>query len=542
MDIHIFIITKDGRTERRLEAETRLCDIAQEYAEDAICALMDGALVSLADVPDDGSAIQFLSPYKNDQASRVFLRGATFLLYCAAKALFPDRTLLVDYMLCGGVYCLLGKLEDSDIAALEKKMGEYIAADEDFVPEKISIDAAETIMQQQGLNKKAALLSYRPFDYYHMYAFDGLKNYFHGIMPKNAGALKGARLFAYAEGFILKFPSPYIEASETLIEQPKYAAVFNEAEHWAEVLKASYVADINHIYQSGGINDFIRVNESLHNKMIADIADEIVNKKSVRIVLIAGPSSSGKTTFAKRLSSALAMRGKKCQPISIDDYYKPRPYITKDENGKMDFESLDAIDVQRLNVDLTALLAGEAAHLPEFDFLTGQRKERSMPLRIDDDILIIEGLHGLNDNLTKDIQAHMKFKIFIAPLTTLNLDNHSVVYPEDIRLMRRLVRDKRTRGYTFEHTFDVWDSVRRGEYKYILPYQESADVMFNSTLLYEPLILKKHCYTDLQAFTPDMPNYQEAQSLLKFLNYFLSARDESAIPPQSLLREFIGNE
>ncbi|MDD5016587.1 MAG: nucleoside kinase [Eubacteriales bacterium] len=537
-----FYVLRDGvNTEKFLAEEgTRLCDIAADSEPHAICALMDGSLVSLADVPKKDAKVRFLSPFENEQASRVFLRGATFLLYCAAKALFPKRALLVDHMLCGGVYCGLGKVTANDVAVLQKKMDEYIAEDKDFVPQRMSVDAAKKIILEEGLIKKAEILAFRPFDYYNLYSFDGRRNYFHGIMPKSAGYLKGARLFLYASGFMLKFPSPYTEAGTAIIDQPKYAAVFAQAEKWAGVLSASYVADINNMLLRGEITDFINVNEALHEKTIADIAGEIAGRKKARVVLIAGPSSSGKTTFASRLAVHLRVLGKKCRPISIDDYYKNRADMPTGENGDIDFECLDALDLAKLNADLAALLMGETARMPKFDFVTGERKDQCEDFRIDGDILIIEGIHGLNDTMTKDIPANMKFKIFISPLTALNIDDHSVVFPEDLRLLRRLARDKRTRGYSFAHTFAAWDSVRRGEYKYILPYQETADVMFNSTLLYEPLILKRHCYSELRRFTPDMPNYPEALSLLKFLNYFLSARDEDAIPPQSILREFIG--
>ncbi len=225
----------------------------------------------------------------------------------------------------------------------------------------------------------------------------------------------------------------------------------------------------------------------------------------------------------------------------MDDYYRNRCDIPLDKSGKPDFECVEALDTEKLGQDLKLLLDGGTAELPRFDFVAGARKEMGVPVRLgEDEILVIEGLHGLNDALTKDIPRDAKFKIFISPLTTLNIDDHSVVMPEDLRLLRRLVRDKRTRGYSFAQTFAAWDSVRRGEFRYILPYQESADVMFNSTLIYEPLIMKKYCYGELKRFTPEMPNYPEALSLLKFLNYFLSMDDESAIPAGSLLREFIG--
>ncbi len=532
----------DEYSEYKITPGEILADIAKCInATDAICALIDGNLVSLADAPADGANINFISPQRNQLASRLFLRGASFLLFCAAKALFAQRPLRVDHALCGGVFCTIPDITKGEVALLQKKMTEYIARDEDFKLSMMQVGEAKKIMLDEGLAAKAALLAYRPFDYYRLYEFGGQKNYFHGIMPKSSGYLKAAQLFAYSNGFILKYPAPYVEASIPITKQPKYSAVFREAERWAQVLSASYVADINDMFRSGGIVDFIDVNEALHEKTIAGIAQQIADRGGVRIVLVAGPSSSGKTTFASRLAVHLKAIGKKCRPVSVDDYYKNREDIPLDNNGQRDLESIDAIDVKKLNEDLTKLLACEVAQMPRYDFYTGSRREQSVPLCIDDDILIIEGIHGLNDELTESIPASYKFKVFIAPLTALNIDEHNVVFPDELRLLRRLARDRRTRGFSFEQTLAIWDSVRRGEYRYILPYQETADVMFNSTLLYEPLVLKKHCYSELMKFKPGMPYFSEAQSLLKFLNYVLSFDDESAIPPRSILREFIGS-
>lgn len=520
----------------------KLCEIARDMGFfGAICALMNGSIVSLGEDAQPGAKVRFLSPDQNEQASRVFLRGATFLLYCAAKALFPKRPLRVEYALAGGLYCELGETAKADIKSLESKIAEYILRDEDFTLERMGVEDARQIMLGEGLIDKVELLKYRPFDYYRLYAFDGRRNYFHGIMPKSAGYLKGMRLYAYADGLILKYPSPHIEGRISIIDQPKYSSVFDQAEKWSRVLSASNVSDINDMFREGGLSDFISVNEAMHEKTIVNIAQSIVDHEAVRIVLIAGPSSSGKTTFAQRLSVHLRVLGKKCYPISVDDYYKGRCDVPLDAHGKPDFECVEALDTDKLGEDLKLLLAGDTAQMPRFDFVAGGRRPQGVPLRIgENDILVIEGLHGLNDALTQGVPKEVKFKIFIAPLTTLNIDDHSVVMPEDLRLLRRLVRDKRTRGYSFAQTFAIWDSVRRGEFKYILPYQESADVMFNSTLIYEPLILKKYCYGELKRFAPGMPNYPEALSLLKFLNYFLSMDDERAIPVCSLLREFIG--
>lgn len=542
MEKYCYITYGEHKSVKTLfDDETRLWQIADDMgAKDAVCALANGRLVSLFDAPDEGADIYLLKPTEHEHASRVFMRGLTFVLYRAARELYPQRELRVNYMLCGGVYCELGELLEKDIERLQKRMDELIEADEDFVLKVMRVDEARKIMLQEGLNTKAELLTFRPFDYYRLYQYGGFHNYFHGIMPKSAGSLKGAHVYAYAEGMLLAYPTPYAMAHTPIIQQPKYAEIFHQAERWAKELSASYVTDINNMLRNGAIEDFISINEALHDRTIADIANTIVQKEDVGIVLVAGPSSSGKTTFASRLAVHLKALGKRCLPVSLDDYYKDKDDQPIGEDGEPDFECIESLDTQKFCNDVKLLLAGEQADMPRYDFFTGTRAH-TVPVKIDGDIIIVEGIHGLNDALLEQVEKRFKFKIFISPLTTLNIDSHSVVMPEDLRLLRRLVRDKRARGFSFAQTFAIWDKVRHGEYKYILPYQETADVMFNSTLLYEPLLLKKHAYSDLRRFTPDMPNYPEALALLKFLNYFLSYDGESAVPRYSILREFIGH-
>ncbi len=519
---------------------TRLWQIAGNLgAKDAVCALLNGRLVSLSDAPEEGASVTLLKPTEHEHASRVFMRGLTFVLYRAAHELFPDRKLRIDYMLCGGVYCELGKLNKNDIDRIQKRMYELIAKDEDFVLRLMRVDEAERIMRKEGLESKAKLLKFRPFDYYRLYQYGQLHNYFHGIMPKSAGCLKGSNIFAYADGMILVYPTPYSMAHTPIIEQPKYAEIFRQADRWAKELSASYVTDLNNLLREGNIEELININEMLHERTISEIANTIANRKDVRVVLIAGPSSSGKTTLASRLTVHLKAQAKRCFAVSLDDYYKDKADQPLGEDGEYDFESIDALDIPKFSNDIKLLLSGAQAQMPKYDFFSGVRV-KTVPIEIDDEIVIVEGIHGLNNALLESLERKFKFKIFISPLTTLNLDEHSVVMPEDLRLLRRLVRDKRARGFSFAQTFAIWDKVRHGEYKYILPYQESADVMFNSTLLYEPLILKKYAYSELRRFTPDMPNYPEALSLLKFLNYFLSYGEDGSVPRYSILREFIG--
>ncbi len=542
MEKYCYITYGERRNVKTLyDDDTRLWQIADDMrAKDAVCALANGRLISLSDAPEEEAEISLLKPTEHEHASRVFMRGLTFVLYRAARELFPERELRVNYMLCGGVYCELGALSEKEISLIQKRMDELIDEDEDFVLKLMRVDEAGKIMQKEGLAVKAELLRYRPFDYYRLYHYGGLHNYFHGIMPKSTGCLKGAHVYAYADGMLLIYPTPYAMAHTPIIEQPKYAEVFHQAERWAKELSASYVTDINNMLRSGSIGDFININEALHERTISEIARTIAQRDDVRVVLVAGPSSSGKTTFASRLTLHLKAIGKRCLPVSLDDYYKDKAEQPVGEDGEYDFECIESLDTRKFCEDVKLLLSGQQADMPRYDFFSGTR-EKTVPVKIDGDIIIVEGIHGLNDALLEDVEKRFKFKIFISPLTTLNIDSHSVVMPEDLRLLRRLVRDKRARGFSFAQTFAIWDKVRRGEYKYILPYQETADVMFNSTLLYEPLLLKKHAYSDLRRFTPDMQNYPEALALLKFLNYFLSYDGESNVPRYSILREFIGH-
>lgn len=523
-----------------MNAESTLIEAAAELGiTGAICAQVGGKPVSLVECIPQNEDVQFLHPEESEQAARVFLRGATFLLHCAVKALYPNRWLIVDHVLGGGVFCRMDDVNEHDIQKLQEKIDEYIEKDECFTHQVTDVGSAQEILKGEGLKQLARLLEFRPYHDFQLYGFNGHQAYFHGIMPPSAGYLRGAQLKAFEGGFVLKYNAPYRQAQTKLEDHRGVAEAFDQAEKWASKMDASYIADINERYLRGEIEDLITMNEQLHENKIKEMAEVIIGS-AARVVLIAGPSSSGKTTFSRRLAKQLLALGKKSLPISVDDYYKNREDIPKDEKGDYDFERMDALDVTKLGEDLHTLLSGKTAQLPEFDFVKGRRKNETVPTRIDDEVLIIEGIHALNDRLTPNVAYGLKFKIYVSPLTALNFDERSVVLPSDLRLLRRLVRDQRTRGYSFAQTFDIWDSVREGEFKYILPTMADADTVFNTTLLYEPLVLKRYCYEGLKSILPSEKCYAQAQSLLKFLNYFLIC-DASAVPSYSILREFIGN-
>ncbi|MFA9423131.1 MAG: nucleoside kinase, partial [Sedimentibacter sp.] len=325
------------------------------------------------------------------------------------------------------------------------------------------------------------------------------------------------------------------------IEQKKISQVFKEAEEWGEIMDVSYVGALNRKISDKTIDDMIRVNEALHEKKIAYIADEIAGDKNIKIVLVAGPSSSGKTTFAQRLSIQLRVNGKKTFALSLDDYFVDRHLTPRDENGDLDFETIDALDLDLFNEQLLSLMACEEVIIPIYNFKVGSREYTRQPIKLTKEhIIIIEGIHGLNEKLTKTIPQMNKFKIYISALTQLNIDNHNRISTSDLRLIRRIVRDNTHRGNDVIKTMELWDNVVKGTEKYIFPYQENADAIFNSALVYELCVLKRYAEPLIKEITVDSEFYSERQRLLKFFSYFLAIDDETAISNTSILREFIG--
>jgi len=505
----------------------------------------DGVLRELFRHVRTEKELNFISAIENEEAARTYARGVSFLLFRAVRRMFGrDKQLMIDHSLSGGLYCTIEgepNLTPSQVVKLETIMTEIVKEDSNFIYNKVPKEAAIDLFEKDGQMDKVKLLKYRPLDYFRYYENDGDINYFYGQMVPSTGYLKDFKLFYFKPGFIAKYPTPYQNQTQILNEEPKLASILNQAEQWSKVLNVSYVADMNTLAYNGKLKEFIEVNEALHEGQIADIARQIVERKDARIILIAGPSSSGKTTFAGRLSTHLRALKKTCYPISLDDYYIDRDKLPRDENGKQDFETIDALDTLLFNENMVGLLEGKEVKLPVFSFTKGAREEEPKHLKIDSDsLLIVEGIHGLNDALTRLIPNEYKFRVFISPLNTLNIDNHNIVYPEDLRLLRRMVRDRQFRGYSADTTLEMWGDVRRGEYKYILPYQENADVIFNSALIYEPLILKKYAIESLYKIEKGTESYLYATHLLKFLNYFSSSDMDDEIPKNSLLREFIG--
>lgn len=480
----------------------------------------------------------------NMDGVRIYQRGLIFVLVRAAMELYKGIKVTVEHSLNKGLYVEFKYeqvLLDEDIARIKARMEEIIQADEPFIKEKVSKEEAAEYFENFGMIAKKELLKYRTQDFINIYSLGWLKNYFYGYMVPSTGYLNIFDLKAYADGVILRSPSKFSKKElPEYVEQPKLAKIYRESERWGAILGVEFVADLNDWITERHVEEIMRVQEALQEKKIAAIADQITESQK-RLVLIAGPSSSGKTTFANRLMVQLKVNGLKPITLSTDDYFVDRELTPLDEDGKYDFETIDSVDVALFNENLAALLRGEEVSMPTFNFKTGKREYLGRKLQIHpDQTIIIEGIHGLNERLTALIDKKDKFKIYISALTTLSIDDHNRIPTTDTRLFRRIVRDYRSRGYSAQFTIGQWPSVRRGEEKNIFPYQEEADAMFNSAMVHEIAVLKKYAQPLLLEIDESKVEYTEAKRLLKFLSYFKSIDDERQIPPTSILREFIG--
>ncbi len=403
-------------------------------------------------------------------------------------------------------------------------------------------DEAIEIAKKQHMEPKAKLFRFRRASNVNLYELDGFYDYFYGYMPLSTGVLKVFALELYGNGFLIRFPNPEKPDELLPFEDPKkISGVFMEQMEWCRLMEAENVADLNEAIVNGHFGDLIRINEALHEKKIAEIADQIYHRMpNVRVVLIAGPSSSGKTSFANRLCVQLRVLGIKPHKVSLDDYFINRDKTPLDENGKRNFERIEALDLKQLNKDLKAIIAGEQIELPYYNFVTGKREYNGDYLQLGEgEILVMEGIHGLNDRLTPEIPDENKFKIFISALTQLNIDDHNRISTSDCRLIRRIVRDYQFRGRDARGTIEAWNTVTQGEEENIFPFQENADAVFNSATLYELNVLKQYAEPQLFRIDDTMPENVTAKRLIKFLGYFLAATGQE-IPNNSLIKEFVG--
>ena len=491
--------------------------------------------------------VEFLD-ITNPSGMRTYVRSLCFILVKAVEDLYPCGTISLEHPVSKGYFCKLHidrTIGLDDVTRIKQRMQEIINEDMPFSRYECRTEDVVKIFQERGMNDKVKLLKTSGQLYSFYYKLGDTVDSYYGSLVPSTGYIKKFDIVKYYDGLLLRIPNRNNpQKLEDVIKQEKMLEVFQEHHRWNKILGISTVGDFNIACNNGHATDLINVSEALQERKIVKIADEIASRQNgdnrVKMVLISGPSSSGKTTFSKRLSIQLMTNGLKPYPVSLDDYFVNREDTPLDENGKHDFESLYALDLPFFESHLKALLNGEEIELPKFNFTTGKRENSGNKLKLDDNmILILEGIHALNPELTPNIPAENKYKVYVSALTTILLDNHNYIPTTDNRLLRRIIRDAKYRNYSAEDTIARWPSVRAGEDKWIFPYQENADAMFNSALLFELAVIKDHIEPILRKVPNSSPEYSEAHRLLKFLSYFVSIQD-TELPPTSLLREFLG--
>lgn len=520
-------------------------DFQDKFPSTIVAARVNNMLRELTYIPEGDVELEFVDLTSED-GERIYVRSLSCVFIRAAREIIKGCRVSIEHSLGNGIYCEIHgdrSITESDVLAIEKRMREIIQKDIPFIKESIPLEEAVEMFEKDGQLDKVRLLKYRKHPFINIYSCGWFKDYFYGYMVPSTGFLKKFGLKFYPPGLILQFPNRYSPGDiPPYIDQPKLAAVFKEAEQWGEILGVADVGSLNERISMGRGRELVRIAEALHEKKIAQIADEIAQHSDrLRVILIAGPSSSGKTTFAQRLSVQLKVNGLRPVSVSLDDYFVNRDMTPRDENGNYDFESIEAIDLALFNRQLVELIEGKKVEVPTYNFQKGVREYRGNMLQVEkNQPIIIEGIHGLNERLTSSIPKENKFKIYVSALTQLNIDDHNRIPTTDTRILRRIVRDSQFRSNNALNTIKMWPSVRRGEEKYIFPFQEDANVMFNSALIYELSVLKRYAEPLLQKIDSRYREFSKARILLKFLDYFLPFDEEDEIPPNSIIREFIG--
>lgn len=509
-----------------------------------MAAKVDNQMRELRDILETDCTVEFVD-LSTDDGMRIYVRSLMLLLVRVSKELFNDFKIIVEHSIGQSLYCeyfFERKLTQDDINSIKARMIEIVQNDEKIVKTVIPKSEALKIYEASGESNKYNVIKYRDKNTVNLYTSGNYTDYFYGYMAPSTSFLKWFDIKLYGTGLVIMYPDKTAtDKVAPFRDIEKLFKVYHENQRWGRILQVGDVGELNQIIENGQGGDLIRLAEALHEKKVANIADAITcSEEDIRVVLIAGPSSSGKTTFAQRLSLQLRVNGVRPVAISLDDYFLNREFTPLDENGELDFESIEALDLKLFNEHLSKLLEGEEVEIPTFNFHKGMREPVGKKMQIENDqVIIIEGIHGLNERLTASIPRENKFKIYISALTQLRVDNHNRIPTTDARIIRRMVRDYQFRGYSAVGTIKMWPSVRRGEEKNIFPFQEEADIMFNSATVYELAVLRNMAIPLLNDIGIDQPEYSEAKRLKDFLSYFLPL-DIKDIPATSLIREFVG--
>ena len=536
-----------GDTKVEMGEHKKIVDIfkneIENSKEEIIACKCNNKVRSLNYEPEEGEKVEFLDISTAD-GMRIYVRGLLLIMSKAFNKLYPDALLTVNYQLSNATFCQIDNMKTTEemIKNVSDEMKKIIDANYDINKVVMTKEEAKKFYDKEQAIRGKLQLDNKDKDTVSLYFCEDYYNYFYGVMPISTGYTKIFDLKVYNNGFLIRYPSrKNPNKLEEYKENKKLLNTLQEYEDIHRVLGINTIYKLNKEILNGNEKELILLAEALHEKKISDIADKIVNKNDVKVVLIAGPSSSGKTTFAKRLGLQLRLNGLKPVTISVDNYFVERTETPLDENGNYNFECLEAIDLKLFNHDLIELLKGNEILMPTFNFKTGHKEYTGETMKLGkDEILVIEGIHCLNDELTSAIPRENKYKIYISNLTVLNIDYFNRISTTDSRLIRRIVRDYKFRSYNAIHTLQIWNSVNRGEEQYIYPFQEEADSMFNTSLIYEFCVLKKFAVPLLESINSSYAEYSEARRLLEFLKYFETIDIEN-VPKNSLLREFIGD-
>lgn len=558
---NIRIFCENDKQHYEFPMGTSLQDMAEVICpgKTILAALVDNQLKELSYSTIAPHLVNFIG-YDHAEGRRTYIRSLCFVLQKAVRELYPENILVIDYSLPSGLYCEIREKEvehdgrpkvraisDEEISSISDRMKEIVAADLPFSKAKLTMDDALALFEANGQPEKVNLVHSLGRILYSVYYLDGLADTFHGPLVPSTGCLKTFDLVAFSSGFCLQYPLDGNSGKVLPMKrQSRIAAALKEHSDWCAIMGVKSVGALNKVVQNGGIVDLINLSEALHERKYAEIANMIYARKdNVKIVFIAGPSSSGKTSTSKRLAIQCRILGLNPKVIELDNYFVDREHTPKDENGEYDFEALGAMDLNFLGQQLNDLLEGKEVEIPKFNFKTGQRHFDGHMMRLEEkDILIMEGIHALNPAMIPDVDQSKVFRVYASALTSLSVDENNNISTADNRLMRRMIRDNRTRGLVPEETIMRWTSVRRGENRNIFPFQENADAIFNSAHIFELPVLKYYAEPLLRRILPSSPAYTEATRILKFLSYIieLSPAEIAAIPPTSILREFIGGQ